>query len=262
MWPISAVALPDGARDRVTVFMSNVCLGSSFLELTPVGTSVVEWVYDPASPPDGRPIVGTVTNQQLFPVTGNVIWGAAAVLGADGYLYAYGCQGPPDGGWPDQYGPCRVARVLPGGVADRASWRFWAGGSTWSTEVGAAVAMTLPDGVDGYGVPVSSLSVSRDPVHGAYVMAYSPWPGFTDRIHVRVATSPNGPWTAPVEVLLPGCNDTVAGVSYYCYAGTSQPAFSAPGLLGLGYYDQLVQVGPSAGGYLAVTVPFTVVVSP
>lgn len=90
--------------------------------------------------------------------------------------------------------------------------------------------------------------MTRDAAHGAYVMAYSPWPGFTDRLHVRVATAPEGPWTAPVGVLLPGCGGTVAGVTYACYAGTTQPAFSGPGLLGLGYYDQLVRVGPSAGG--------------
>jgi hypothetical protein len=107
--------------------------------------------------------------------------------------------------------------------------------------------------------PVASATVSWDQVHGVYVMAYSPWPGFTDRIFVRVAESPQGPWSDAVEVKLPGCEDTVGRDGYFCYAGTVQPQLSSPGRLGLGYYDQLVAVGPNRGQYLTVTVPFTVV---
>ena len=109
---------------------------------------------------------------------------------------------------------------------------------------------------------MSSVTVSYDAVHGAYVMAYSPWPGFTDRIFVRVATSPQGPWTDPVQINLPGCAETIGSGGYYCYAGTTQPQLSQPGLLGLGYYDQLVAVAPNRGQYLTITVPFTVVISP
>ena len=259
MWPLSAVARPDGvsARDIVTAFMGNVCLGLGFLEILPMGTAVVEWTYDPAAPPDGRAVIGTVRNQFLFP-PGTPVWGTAAVIGDDDLLYVYSCDGPADGGPVTAYGPCRLARVPAAAAPDRSAWRFWSGDSSWSADIAAAAPLTLPDGVDGYGVPVASLSVTRDVAHGAYVMAYSPWPGFTDRLHVRVATAPEGPWTAPVEVLLPGCGDTVAGVTHACYAGTTQPAFSGPGLLGLGYYDQLIRVGPSAGGYLVVSVPFTV----
>jgi hypothetical protein len=81
-------------------------------------------------------------------------------------------------------------------------------------------------------------------------------------VHVRVATTPVGPWTAPVEVNLPGCGDTVAGVAFRCYAGTAQPKLSEPGLLGVGYFDQRVPLEPARGQYLTVTVPFQVVVTP
>jgi hypothetical protein len=148
-------------------------------------------------------------------------------------------------------------------VTTRSSWSYW-NGSTWVADnPGAATAMSMPVGVDGITeAPVSSMTINRDPNHsGVFVMAYSPWPGFTDRIYVRVATSPQGPWTAPVEVLLPGCNQNVAGNTYYCYAGTSQPALSGPGLLGLGYYDQVVAVGPTRGQYLTIQVPFSVVIT-
>jgi hypothetical protein len=240
--------------------MGNVCLGSSFLDIVPMGVSVVQWTYDPAAPPNGTPVVGTVLNQQLFQPS-DPIWGVASFVGTDGRVYAYACRGPADGGWPDEYGPCTVARVAAGSVADRSAWRFWAGGSTWSADQAAASPMVLPAGLDGAEVPVSSMSVTHDVDQGVYVMAYSPWPGFTDRLHVRVATDPAGPWTAPVVVLLPGCEDTLNGATFHCYAGTTQPALDQPGLLGLGYYDQLLQVGPTAGSYVTVTVPFSVVVT-
>jgi hypothetical protein len=259
MWPMSAVAEPQGARDRVVVMMYNVCLGGP-TTFAPRGVSVVEWYYDQTAPPDGTPIRGTVLNQVLFNEN-EPTWGTAATIGGDGLLYTYSCAGPVRGGWPDEYGPCKVARVAPGSVATRSAWTYWAGGSTWSANPAAAVALTLPDGVDGKRVPVASMTVTFDTAQGVYVMAYSPWPGYTDRIQVRVATGPTGPWTAPVEVVLPGCEDTVAGVDFHCYAGTAQPSLSESGLLGLGYYDQLISVGPSRGQYVAVKVPFTVVLT-
>ena len=259
-WPLSGVARPVGATDRVTVFMANVCLGGP-LQIEERGVSLVEWTYDPASPPDGVPVTGTLVSDRLF-TEAEPAYGTAAVLDDAGRINAYACDRPDDGsGLPQEYGPCRVARVQAANVADRGSWTYW-NGVSWVAGIGSAAPMTLPDGVGGYTAPVSSMTINRDETHGVYVMAYSPWPGFVDRIYVRVATSPQGPWTAPVEVLLPGCNDTVGGTTYYCYAGTSQPSLSAPGLLGLGYYDQLVDVGPTRGQYLTIQVPFTVVIAP
>ena len=117
-----------------------------------------------------------------------------------------------------------------------------------------------PNGKDPQ-LPIASMSTTFDSVHNVYVMAYSPWPGFIGSIMVRVATSPQGPWTDAVTVTLPGCNDQFSGSGYYCYAGTAQPELSQPGLLGLGYYDQLVAVGPTRGQYITITVPFTVVLT-
>ncbi|MFZ4516934.1 MAG: DUF4185 domain-containing protein [Microthrixaceae bacterium] len=260
MWPMSGVVVAEGSRDRVNVLMGNVCLGDA-LRIVPMGVAVVTWLYDPATPPLDLPITATVVNQALF-APGEPQWGTAAVVANDGLAYAYACAFPPDGGLPTQYGPCRVARVAPDRVADRTAWRFWAGGSTWSANQGAAVELVMPPGPDGTSPPMPGFSVRAEPTQGVYVMAYSPWPGFTDRVQVRVATAPTGPWTAPVEVNLPGCADTVTGTGFYCYAGTAQPQLSEPGLLGLGYYDQRVRVDSSGGQYLTVKVPFSVVVIP
>jgi hypothetical protein len=116
--------------------------------------------------------------------------------------------------------------------------------------------------------PVASFTTRYDASTGLYVMVYSPWPAFTDQVVVRFATSPTGPWTAPVQAFLPGCHDSIAGTGYWCYAGTAQPQFSvgsvtAPdgGLLGIGYYDQLVGL-PKHGAYEVATVPISVVVNP
>jgi len=254
MWPLSAVTITNGALDRVVAYFQNICLGPN-LTTASRGVATVEWTYDPADQPIDRSITATVTNQSLFPTN---TYGNAAVVGVDGLIYAYACFGPATPGWPDQYGPCTVARVDASQVADSSSYRYW-NGSGWVVDDDVAAAMTLPNGVDGVVNPVGTLTVTFDATHGVYVMAYSPWPGYSDKVAIRVAASPQGPWTAPVVIQLPGCNDTVGGKGFYCYAGTAQPQFSGPGLLGIGYYDQIVAVGPSSGSYLVLTVPFTVV---
>ena len=268
LWPSAAVRSDaGGGKDLVTVFLANVCLGDGPLEIEGRGMSVARWTYDPSDPPIGVPVTGQVIDHQLFPAGRE--YGTAATTGLVGgvtYVYAYDCDTPPDDGevsWPDEFGPCRVGRVPASAVDDRPSWRFW-NGATWVSDVGAAVGIIPgPSGGADPQAPVASATVSWDQTHGVYVMAYSPWPGFTDRVFVRVATEPQGPWSDVVEVQLPGCVDTVGTVGFYCYAGTAQPALSGVGtdgemLLGLGYYDQLVSIGPNRGQYMTITVPFHV----
>ena len=263
LWPESAVAIPSGGNtDRVVVFMSKVCLGDEFLEITAKGMAVVEYTYDASSPPINTAVQGDITQPNL--AAPDSAWGRGAFLGSDDRVYAYHC-----GVFvPDAWGPCKVARVAKDSITTTSAWRYWNGGAwtlstSWVADEASAADMSTPDGLDaGVAYPVSAFTVTHDDVHDAYLMVYSPFPGFTDRVHVRVATSPTGPWTPPVEVFLPGCGETSGGVQYYCYAGTAQPKLSQPGLLGLGYYDQLVQVGPTRGQYMTVTVPFTVVVTP
>ena len=259
MWPLSAVTVPvDATTDRVVAYFQNICLGPN-LTTESRGVAVVEWTYHSTTPPVGQPIAGTVVAQQVFPTN---TYGNAAVV-AGGSIYSYACYGPAGGGLPDAYGPCKVARVAPATAGSAASYQYW-NGSTFVSDPAQAAPMVLPAGADGINNPVATLTVTWDAAHGVYVMAYSPWPGFTNKVVVRVASQPQGPWSAPVEVTLPGCADTVGGSGFYCYAGTAQPQFSsAPtgtgdGLLGIGYYDQLVSVGPNSGSYQVVTVPFRV----
>ncbi|UDY34094.1 DUF4185 domain-containing protein [Dermatobacter hominis] len=260
MWPLSAVRTDGtGQRDVVTAFFGNVCLGDEPLEIEPRGVALVRWTYDPADPPAGEPITGTVVTQHLFPV-GHEHGTAATTDGT--FVYGYDCESPPDGPgveWPDRFGPCTVGRVPVAAAGTRSAWTYWNGAAWTSNETSAAPVIAGSSGGEDPRAPVASLTVSWDEVHGVYVMAYSPWPGFTDRISVRVAPAPQGPWSDVVEVALPGCEDAVGRDGFLCYAGTVQPQLSRPGLLGLGYYDQLVAVAPNRGQYLTVGVPFTVV---
>jgi len=187
-------------------------------------------------------------------------WGSAAWLTDDGMVHAYACtEVNPSATVSSGSRRCGVARVPLTSVANSAAWTYWAGGTNWSADPAAAVEMSLPEGLDGGDVPRAGFTVNYDPIHHLYVMAYTPWPGLGGRIQVRVATLPTGPWTAPVDVYVPGCDRPVAGVQFTCYAGTSQPSFSEDGLLGLGFYNQLLTPAASGGQYLVVKVPFTVV---
>ncbi|MFN8051255.1 MAG: DUF4185 domain-containing protein [Acidimicrobiales bacterium] len=257
MWPVSAVTVPAGSRDRVIVFLSDMCLGSP-TDYRYEGMAVAEWYYDPAAPPDGRPVQLTILDQKMAT---SRPFGTAAVIDDSGWLLMYACDRPANLADPAAFGPCRVARVDPNVVVDESQYRYW-NGSTWVAGEGNAQPVTMPSGgMAGYDYPASSFTVTWDAPHGVYVMAYSPWPGFTDKVVVRVSREPEGPWSVPVVLTLPGCDETVAGASRNCYGATPQPAFSASDRLGIGWYDQAVPADRRRGQYHVATVPFVTVLS-
>ncbi len=83
MWPNAAVVEAVGSRDRVIVWMTNICLGPGPTAVGK-GVSVGEFWYDPADPPAGKPVRLTILNQNLFESSG---YGTAAVLDG-GKVYA------------------------------------------------------------------------------------------------------------------------------------------------------------------------------
>jgi hypothetical protein len=264
LWPESAVAvLQSNGTDRILVFMSKVCLGNSFLEIEAKGMALVEVTYDPLNKPVDTQITGTVTVQDLFGPAHP--YGRAAVLGPDGnMIYTYECGQFDAANWALPR-PCTVGRVAFAARTDPGAWSYWAGSvgddfndaSKWTSNSAVASAIQSPTGAE-VAAPVAAFTLTRDAVHDAYLMVYSPFPGFTDRVVVRVAETPVGPFTDPVTVFLPGCNEYTGGVHFLCYAGTAQPSLSQPGLLGIGYFDQLITPSPKRGQYMAVNVPFTV----
>lgn len=255
MWPMSAVAVPNGAADRVLVYLANVCLGPG-PTVEPHGVALAEWIYQPGTAGNGQPILATILDQHLFD---DVDQAEAAVIGTDARIYVYDCDGPTQGGWPTEYGPCTIARVDPADAEDTGAYRYW-NGSSWVSSRAAASALTMPDGRDGItNLPVGGVNVVYDPATALYVMGYSPWPGYTPQLALRYATSPQGPFTAPLVVTLPDCTGSWADTDYWCYAAGVQPQFSTAQGIGVGWYDQLVAAPPWRGGYVAGRVPVEIV---
>ena len=89
-------------------------------------------------------------------------------------------------------------------------------------------------------------------------MIYSPWPGPTQAAMVRVAESFDGPWSLPTTIGLPGCADSIGERQLNCYASNTQPAFSRPGTLAIGYYDTSVQTLPTRGAFSITTIDIDV----
>jgi len=230
-----------------------MCVGAGEDAFTYRGVAAVEWQRPaPGGPP--QPVRGTVLRHQLVGPD-EPAWGEAAVVGPDGDVVLYACEEVP-------VASCAAASAPFETLTDRTTWTYTSADGPLQPDPAAAASMVLPEDVDGPEVPRASFGVSFDPVHHLYVMAYVPWPAIADRLAVRVATQPTGPWTAPLLVDVPGCGQEVAGVVQRCYAGAAQTAFSEPGLLGLGIYDQRLRLTAAGGQYLVVQVPFTVVLTP
>jgi hypothetical protein len=254
LWPESAVAIPqDDGTDRVAVVMSKVCLGSTWLDIETVGYALVEYRYDPADPPADQPIRGEVTQPDL--AAADAGYGRALLLEPDGYLYGYEC-----GSFPDNWGPCRVGRVLPDEVTDPTAWRYWNGSDwtdprSWVLDQTAAGAMELPGDAQ-TALPVAAFGVTYDEDDDTHVMVYSPWPGFCGVVAVRASDTPVGPWTDAIEITLPNCSGEIAGLNEHCYAATPQTQLCEPGVFAGGYYDMLTDTGTAR--YYTFVTPFVV----
>lgn len=254
MWPTAAVVEAVGSRDRVILWMANICLGPG-PQARGRGMSVGEVWYDPADPHAGRPVTVTVLKQNLFD---SPRYGVAAFLDNDGYVYTYGCDVPTQPSDPSAYGPCRSARVRPSDVAKSDAYIPW-NGHEWSAEGEPGALDLRPASPDGVVIPPPGpFAVEPLGTTGLYVMVYSPWPGFTDKFEVRVARSPQGPWSSPALGHLDGCADSSVDRGGRCYAANTKPFLNQPGVLGIGYYDQIVHHHPEQGSFFVATVPYSI----
>lgn len=242
MWPASAVAVPTSFGDRVVVWMYNICLGADQASAGR-GMSLGVWDYDRDDLPVGRAFQVDVRHQTI-----GVTIGEATFVDLDGWIYTIGCdrQLLPDGSSPG----CRVGRTSPEDAAEprRLDFRTDEG---WGHDERRSVPIR-----DARGVPVAPpgpFSIGRDESSGALVMVYSELP--SDSFVVRVASRVEGPWSDPVHVELPGCFERVGDRSMACYAANLQPAFSEPGRIGIGYYDQHVRARRGRGAFQVTTVP-------
>ena len=106
------------------------------------------------------------------------------------YMYQFGT---PNG----RFGAGFLARFKPTDVLNLDSYQYWAGGSRgWVDDIGL-----IPD--DGSAIvvpaPVTELSVSWSPYLNKYVMLDG-----DNGIRIRTASRPQGPWSAPANIVAPG----------------------------------------------------------
>lgn len=253
LWPLSSVVDPSGERDRVVIWMANICLGADRAAVGR-GVSVGQWSYDPTDPPLREPVRVEILEPNLFGFDGPR-FGDAILPDGVGGVYVYGCDLPEPPGGPVS-GPCRVAWVDLADADDATAYRVWDGRS-WTPDAHPAdLEFTGAD--DGTELPSGPVSVLRDPGTGAVVMVYSPWPSYVPSARIRVASSPAGPFGDPTDLDLPGCDDHLQGRPRSCYAANVQSFLTERGKLGIGWYDQMLEPGDRGGTFVVASVPFEV----
>ena len=195
LWPGPVVV--DPASGRGVVFFALLECGSGQWDFRPVAHALARW-NGPGQPVE-RPL------QLQFPAA-DVVLGQGAVL-HDGWLYAYGCR-TVGLTW-----PCIVARAPWATALDRTAWRFW-NGSRWVEEAAAAVAV-----MDA----APMLSVHWNAHLGAWLAAYSV--PLENRLAVRTAPAPEGPWSERVVVH----EGKPAAEGAWNYAGLAHAELAAEG---------------------------------
>jgi hypothetical protein len=175
----------DGARDRALVFYTKAQKDAQarFGERR-VGTSLARWSR--ADAPAVRPLLrpGSDEPTLLFGAD-EPPWGSAALAIGD-WLYVYGCEQAARG----LVVPCRLARVPPNRVLDRAEWRFYTG-TSWSADWRTAKPV-----VNAY----THMSVTWNDYLGKYVAVYTRI--LSSLLGIRTADRPEGPWSE--EIIIEG----------------------------------------------------------
>lgn len=230
IWPTSATRVPGSfGRDRVLIYYTNYCYerGSDVLTgFEAVSMGVADLLFDPNQAlPHTTPLKARVLNPNLWEIpigpTGSDGWfGEAATFGFDSFVYLYRCK--------ELFG-CQVARAPYSAVGDPAAYQYWDGTSAWVPDVPATPTMPM------WGrVPHESFNVVHLDDWGVWAMGSMSAPGvYSDKVTVRVARTPTGPWSAPIEIADgPDCTNRES-----CYAGNVHSQLSGPDSLGVSVYD-------------------------
>jgi len=187
-----------------------------------------------------------VLNWDLFPGAWSsgertVLFGRGAVHDGD-YQYAYGCI-PEASPSRTNEAQCSIARAsVDSAVGARESWAFWRGADDrWvactprgddparcdeasfraAVEAAAPLDMPLPDGEGPEGFTPLQFSVSWSESLGMFVAA-APRAFGDATLRVRVATSPEGPWSEPGDVPV-DCRPTAVVDGFNCYHFAAHP---------------------------------------
>jgi len=159
--------------------------------------------------------------------SGQVEWGVASLYqpgadGSPGYVFIYGVESDQE----DQR-DLLLARVNPSGFENFGNWEFFAGDEKWLKSPGRASHI-----VKGVASELSVDQVSGKNSGKKYVMVYSE-PLFGERIFVRTASSPEGPWTDAQPVFT--VSEVKKSKNYFAYAAKGHAALSGPRSLLVSY---------------------------
>lgn len=157
------------------------------------------------------------TVQQKIPfglesATRHITFGAA-ILRHDGWVYIYGCdEDRGNGHFPRKH--AIVARAPATTIEDFGKWQFWGDGA-WRDKAEQATRL-FDQAADEY-------SVNWIPVLRRFVAICTP-NGLSAEIHLRQASSPCGPWSAPVPIYR--CPEFAQHPGDFCYAAKGHPEIS------------------------------------
>ena len=169
VWPTSVVSLDGGDGGQGLVFYEKLTVRPGFLDMSAVSTGVAR--IDAGSTTARR----DDTPLFVYPEPG---YGLGPVV-ADGFLHLYSCGGK-DG--------CRVARAPIAHATEHDAWRAW-NGVTWTSDLmGREIFSEVP----------GDLSVSFNAHLARFIAVHTE--SFTDRVVMRTAPHPEGPWSEPTTL--------------------------------------------------------------
>lgn len=172
LWPSSIVA--DTTNNRALIFYMLVSAQPGNFNFQGVGNSVALWhglTQPPQRPSFTSPVVPE--HPDLIFDQNEPNFGTAAFID-NGTLYIYGCGTPANAS--DK--GCRLAKVDPSTVQNRATWTFFVSSGNWSCQLSDATSV-----FDGSSI----VSVAWNNYLQLFVAVYSP--PFSQHVMIRTASS-------------------------------------------------------------------------
>lgn len=193
IWPGPLVASADD--QSALVFFANLTAGpNGAWDFHGTGRSIAVW-RDFDQSPERAEILFSEEDIQL----------GDAACRVDETVYAYGCQSQTLS-W-----PMLLGRVAFDQANDRKAWEFYAGNGCWSKNANDAVSVFD-------GAPMAS--VHYNAAFHCFLAVYTQ--PLANRLVLRTAPAPEGPWSAAVEIA--PCLPTTFSIG--CYAGVAHPEFA------------------------------------
>jgi len=195
IWPGTIIV--DDNRDVAYVFYRKVHVEDGLFKFLHIGHSVAVWKK--VTEVVERPVFNYVDSYPtlMFSEDGPG-FGSGALVKGD-VAYVYGCELGAD----KLSKPCYLARVSMAKILDRSAWSFYIGEGNWSSDI--LDAEIIFNGND-------MMSVSFNPHLNRYMAVYSKPMGAEAMI--RIASSPEGPWSSPLELFGVEAPENVHGWVY------------------------------------------------